>query len=79
MFLADYVLVQIFFYHSRLGHVFETYAAYTRSLAVLRDDIMTQFNTFRTNIHLAGAFYERVGLSCRSAAETTYCLVFFRI
>ena len=79
MFLPYHVLVQIFFYCFWFGHFFKTYAAYPGTLAILLDDVVTQLNAFRANIDIVRAFYECIGLSSGSAAETADCLGFFSI
>jgi hypothetical protein len=63
VFLANYILVQIFFYFSGFGHFFETNAAHADSFAVLLDDIVAQLDTFRANKDFVGALYERVSLT----------------
>ena len=77
--LANYIQVQKFFYFSGFGHILETDAARAGSFAVLLDDVVAQLDTFRANIDLVGALYERVSLTCRSAAETANRLLFFGI
>ncbi|MBA7688926.1 hypothetical protein ES703_97415 [subsurface metagenome] len=76
VFLANYILVQIFFYFSGFGHILETDAANAGSFAVLLDDVVAQLDTFRTNIDFVGALYKRVSLTRRSAAETANRLFF---
>ena len=74
VFLADYILVQIFLYISGLGHFFEADRRSAEPLAVLLDDVVAQLDAFRADVDIVRPLYERISLASRPAAETADCL-----
>jgi hypothetical protein len=68
MFLADYILVEIFFYIFGSGDLFDREGMSAEMFAVLPDDVIAQFDTFRTDKDVIWALDEGFDLvSCTSA------------
>lgn len=77
VFLAYYILVEIFFYFSGLGNFFEGDRLPAEMFAVLPDDVVAQFDTFRTDKDIVWALNEWLILTSRPPAEAADSFVFF--
>lgn len=77
VFLADYVLVEILFYLFGLWNFFEYECRPSEMFSVLLDDVVAQFDTFRTDKDAVRALDEWLNLTSGPAAETADGLYFF--
>jgi hypothetical protein len=77
--LPYYILVEIFFYHFRLGHICKVYCAFALLFFILCENIAAEVDTFTANANVFRPFNKRIILAGSFAAETAYCFISFFI